>query len=85
MPSQSPFREQQEFATATRKGAVVFTGLGRIFLALSFFALLGAWVTQLTREPLLGMSQTHLFCDAIVLALLGIGCLIDAFMHERGY
>ena len=57
------------------------TQLGRIVLFLSLLALLGAWYTQLTGSDLLGMSQTHLFNDAIVLALLGIAGLMDAQLH----
>lgn len=50
--------------------------IGRILLIVGFFALLGSWWTQLTGQPLLGLSQTHLFSDATVLSLLGIGALI---------
>jgi hypothetical protein len=57
--------------------------LGRIFLTLAFLALLGAWLTQLTGAPLLGMSQQHLFNDATVLALLGLGMFLDALWHAR--
>lgn len=56
---------------------------GRIALVVSFLALLGAWYTQFTRTDLLGMSQTHLFNDAIVLALLGIAGLLDAQLHAQ--
>lgn len=56
---------------------------GRIALFASFLALLGAWFTQLTGANLLGMSQTHLFSDAIVLALLGIAGLLDAQLHAQ--
>lgn len=56
---------------------------GRIALVLSFLALLGAWYTQLTGTDFLGMSQVHLFNDAIVLALLGIGGLIDSQLHAQ--
>lgn len=57
--------------------------VGRIFLAASFLALLGAWWTQMSGVALLGMSQQHLFSDAIVLSLLGIGALIDAQLHKQ--
>ncbi len=57
--------------------------LGRIFFALAFLALLGAWYTQLTGGTLLGMSQQHLFNDAIVLSLFGIGQFVDAIWHAR--
>lgn len=57
--------------------------LGRVFFALAFLALLGAWFTQLTGGTLLGMSQQHLFNDAIVLSLFGIGMFVDALWHAR--
>lgn len=57
--------------------------IGRGFIALGTLALLGAWITQLTGRPLLGMSQEHLFNDAIALSLLGIGFFVDAFWHAR--
>lgn len=66
-------------AKATTK--VVY--LGRVFLALAFLALLGAWLTQLTGQTLFGMTQQHLFNDTIALALLGIGLFIDAHWHAR--
>lgn len=56
---------------------------GRISLVVAFLALLGAWYTQLTGANLLGMSQTHLFNDAIVLSLLGIAGLLDAQLHPQ--
>lgn len=60
--------------------------LGRIALAVSLLALLGAWLTQLTGGSILGLGQQHLFNDAIVLALLGIAFLVDAVIHgmEKG-
>lgn len=56
---------------------------GRVAIGLSFLALLGAWYTQLTGASLLGMSQGHLFSDAIVLALLGVAGLLDAQLHSQ--
>ena len=47
--------------------------LGRMFFALAFLALLGAWFSQPTGGTVLGMTQQHLFNDAIVLPLFGIG------------
>lgn len=58
-------------ATTTEKATPFFVYLGRLFFALAFLALLGAWLTQLTGRTLMGMGQQHLFNDAIVLALLG--------------
>jgi len=57
--------------------------LGRFLLGLAFLSLLGAWLTQLTGQPLLGLSQSHLFSDATVLSLLSIGALIDAKLHSQ--
>ena len=57
--------------------------IGRALLTLALLALLGAWLTQLTGAPLLGMSQQHLFNDAMTLALLGIGMFLDALWHGR--
>lgn len=57
--------------------------LGRILFTLVLLALLGAWITQLTGASLFGMSQQHLFSDATVLALLGIGMFLDASWHAR--
>lgn len=76
---------REEFVVGKNKGAVIFAGLGRVFLALALVALVGAWTTQVTKEPLLGMSQLHLFLDAVVLGVLGIAFLIDAVLHDRGY
>ena len=57
--------------------------IGRVLFTLALLALVGAWVTQLTGATLLGMSQQHLFSDATVLALLGIGMFLDALWHAR--
>ncbi len=57
--------------------------IGRTLLALAFLALVGAWITQLTGRTLWTMSQQHLFNDAVALALLGIGMLLDAIWHAR--
>jgi len=51
--------------------------LARGLFLLAFLALLGAWSTELTGGPLLGLSQQHLFYDAIVLSLFGIGMYLD--------
>lgn len=76
---------REEFAVGKNKGAVIVSGLGRLFLALALVALVGAWTTQITKEPLFGMSQLHLFLDAVALGILGIAFLIDAVLHARGY
>lgn len=57
--------------------------IGRFFLVCAFLALLSASVSQLTKSPVFGMSQEHIFHDATVLALLGIGMFLDAIWHAR--
>lgn len=52
--------------------------LARTLFALAFLATLGAWLTEFTGGELLGLSQQHLFFDAIVLSLFGIGMYLDA-------
>lgn len=81
----STYRTEQEFALVKNKGAAFFAGLGRLLLFLAFIAVAGAWIVQVTDRPLLGMSQLHLFFDSAVLGVLGVGCLVDALLHERGY
>ncbi|MBX9694871.1 MAG: hypothetical protein K2Z81_20955 [Cyanobacteria bacterium] len=65
-------------------GSKVFAMLGRILLAISCFALIQAWVVPVFSGTILGMSQQLLFTDAIILALLGCGFLLDAGLHSRG-
>jgi hypothetical protein len=60
-----------------------FVSVGRVFGALAFLALLGAWLSQAIGGSVMGMSQQHLFNDAIALALLGILCLVDALLHQK--
>lgn len=56
---------------------------GRAFLTLSLVALIGAWTIQVTKQPLFRLDQQHLLLDAIALATLGIGSLIDSLIHAR--
>jgi len=65
----------------TRTTALV----GRAWGWLALAALIGAWTTQLRQQPLFGMSQQHLFNDAIVMALLCIASLLDSLVHSKGY
>ena len=65
------------------KATKLFVYLGRFLLVLAFLALLGAWLTQSSGGTLLGFTQTHLYSDAIVLSLLGIGMFLDALWHSR--
>lgn len=69
--------------TLSKQAAPLFVYIGRILLTLSLVALLGAWLTELTGRPIMGLTQQHLFDDATVLALLGIGCFLDATWHSR--
>lgn len=57
--------------------------LGRFCGLLAFLALVGAWITQLTGGPLFGMSQQHLFNDAIVLSLFAIAGGLDGLLHSK--
>lgn len=56
--------------------------IGRIFLGISFLSLVGAWLNQLFGFAPLGMTQQHMFNDAIVLALISIALFIDATFHK---
>lgn len=66
------------------RAARIAIALARICALLAVLALVGAWVTQLTGESLAGMSQQHLFNDAIALALLAIIGFLDGLAHARG-
>jgi len=57
--------------------------IGRIWGWLAIVALLGAWTTQVTGQPLLGMTQEHLFSDATVFALLCIASFVDAMVRAQ--
>lgn len=57
--------------------------LGRFFGLLALLALAGAWITQVSGRTLLGMSQQHLFNDAVVLALFCIAGLLDGLVHAK--
>lgn len=57
--------------------------IGRVFLGLSFLALIMAWMSEFTGGSVFGLPQQHLFNDAFVLALLGIGAMVDAYWHGR--
>ena len=59
-----------------------FATVGRISLTLGVLALVGAWIAT-QKGALFGLSETHLFSDAIVFSLLGIAALIDANLHSK--
>jgi hypothetical protein len=56
---------------------------GRALVLLGILALVGAWITEIIDRPLLGMSQEHLFFDAIALTVLGIAFMADSMLHAR--
>ena len=60
-----------------------FITLGRVLLVLSFLALASAWITEVRGGPLFGLTQQHLFYDALALGVLGIGCLVDSMLHAK--
>lgn len=60
-----------------------FIALGRFLLVLSFLALGSAWLTEIRGGPVFGLTQQHLFLDAIALGVLGIGCLVDSMLHAK--
>ena len=60
----------------------LWANVGRIGLTLGIISLIGAWIVTQS-GPILGLSETHLFNDAIVFSLLGIGFLIDAQLHSK--
>lgn len=60
-----------------------FATASRVLVFLGILALVGAWTTEITDGPLLGMSQQHLFLDAIALTVLGIAFMADSVLHAR--
>ena len=71
-------------ARNSERGFRLMVAIGRGALFLAVLALVGAWISGATGGILLGWSQQHLFNDATVLALLGIGFLVDSFIHRQG-
>lgn len=65
---------------AGRKTVVV----ARTILVLAALALLGAWLSELRDDRMLfGLTQLHLFHDAMALALISIAVFADAYFHLR--
>ncbi|MBN8739165.1 MAG: hypothetical protein BGP24_09660 [Lysobacterales bacterium 69-70] len=64
--------------------ARLFATIGRVALTLGFLAMLAAWISAMTATGVwLGFPTAHWFADATVMALLGIGGLVDALVHAR--
>ena len=55
----------------------------RIAGTLAFLALLGAWAATVRGGAFLGLTEQHLFDDAIVLALFSIAGLLDGIVHRQ--
>lgn len=55
----------------------------RVAGTLAFLALIGAWLATMRGGPVLGMSEQHLFNDAIVLSLFAIAGLLDGIVHRQ--
>lgn len=65
-----------------RDKAKLFAALGRISLATGFAALAGAWITA-SGGSVFGLSEAHLFSDAVALGIIGVGLLVDAGLHRQ--
>lgn len=68
---------------AQRAMTRVFVVLGRLLITLAFVALASAWFSEMRNGPVFGLSQQHLFMDAIALGVLGIACLVDSMLHAK--
>lgn len=55
----------------------------RVLGTLAFLALLSAWMAAWRGGRFLGLSEQHLFNDAIVLSLMGIAGLLDGILHRQ--
>ncbi|MBY0512217.1 MAG: hypothetical protein K2P94_18945 [Rhodospirillaceae bacterium] len=65
------------------RGARVMVALGRVSVFLALIALVSAWVTEFTGGTFVGLSQQHLFNDAIALSLVGVAFFLDAYWHAK--
>ncbi len=61
----------------------VFIMAGRLLLTLAFIALASAWLSEFRGGSVFGLTQQHLFFDAIALGVLSIAVLIDAMFHAK--
>ena len=57
--------------------------IGRIALTLSVLSLLCACFIQLFGFSFFGMSQEHMFNDAMALGIIAVGFLLDAMIHKK--
>jgi hypothetical protein len=58
--------------------------VARTILVLGILALLGAWLSELRdSRSLFGLTQQHLFNDAMALTLISIAVFADAYFHLR--
>lgn len=62
-----------------------FISLGRVLLFLSFLAVASAWIAEVRGGLVFGLTQQHLFYDAIALGVLSIGCLVDSMLHAKNF
>jgi hypothetical protein len=61
-----------------------FVSAGRVLLTLAFVTLLGAWLAEFRDGSFAGLTQQHLFNDALALGILGVGGLLDGLLHSKG-
>lgn len=69
--------------TQTNKATRFFIYTGRLAGALAILALVGAWASEFTDGALFGLSQQHLFSDAIAFSLVGIGLGLDGWLRAK--
>lgn len=82
-PASDPFKTALDARPRELRRARFATNAGRVVLGLALLALLAAWAAGWNHGSFAGFSQQHLFSDATVLALLGIGSLLDALLHRQ--
>lgn len=69
--------------TSARTKTRFFVFVGRVLVALGFVAVFAAWISEVRGGPVFGLTQQHLFFDAIALGVLGIACLVDSMLHAK--
>lgn len=78
--STPPRRREVTFAKWGRLGVIT----GRVALLLSIVALFGAWSIQFTNRPVFSLDQQHLFLEALTLAAIGTGLLVNGIVERLG-